>query len=320
MKSLVVAIVFCLGLSVSAFARDVKAPEGSAAWSAFDTYVDEQGNISNPKDVIETWVHLGTVAIHEEKSIADLHSTYAPRWAVDYFKANGNFPDGAMLVKEVRHARGSTLTTGSAYWADDVVVWFVMVKDAKNRFPDNPLWGEGWGWALFNGDDHDKQVAQSYTDECLGCHVPVKDNDWIYTYTYYPLFGESVRKLAPPAEEMKVAEAPASNAAAPSEEDIKRGEKIFNRCKSCHTIEAGKNKTGPSLAGVFGRKAGTAEGFNGSDAMRASAVVWNEQTLDEFLADVIHFIPGNRMAKVFPAGVKKMEDRKALIQFLKHAR
>lgn len=314
--ALIISVSLCLVAVV--YAQDTKAPEGAEQWSAYGTYVDGAGNISLPENFVETWVHLGTVAIHEEESVVDLHSTYAPRWAVDHFQANKEFPDGAMLVKEVRHARGSTLTTGNAYWADDVVVWFVMVKDRKNRFPDNLLWGKGWGWALFNGDDRKTQVATNYADDCLSCHVPVKDHDWNYVYTY-PVFGEYAKQLAPSAEGPTVAGVAGGEEDIVSEEVLKKGSKIFNRCKACHSLEPGKHKSGPSLAGVFGRKAGTAEGYDGSAAMRNSGITWGTDTLDRHLADVVNFIPGNKMAKLFPSGVKKPEDREALIHFLRQA-
>jgi hypothetical protein len=44
------------------------------------------------------------------------------------------------------------MTTGDAHWASGAKVWFILIKDDKNRFPDNPLWGDGWGWALFKAD------------------------------------------------------------------------------------------------------------------------------------------------------------------------
>ena len=67
------------------------------------------------------------------------------------------------------------------------IVWFVMIKDTKNRFPNNPLWGNGWGWALFKADAPDKQVfATSFKKNCLGCHVPAPDQhtDWLYVQGY----------------------------------------------------------------------------------------------------------------------------------------
>jgi cytochrome c len=70
-----------------------------------------------------------------------------------------------------------------------------------------------------------------------------------------------------------------------SAELLEHGGKVYKRCKSCHSLEPGKHGTGPSLVGVFGREAGTAEGYKYSDAMLESKVVWSAETLDQHLAD-----------------------------------
>jgi hypothetical protein len=76
------------------------------------------------------------------------------------------------------------MTTGDAHWAKDTKVWFVLIKDSKGRYPHNPLWGDGWGWALFKSDAPNKQVATDYKKDCLGCHIPAKTDDWIYVKGY----------------------------------------------------------------------------------------------------------------------------------------
>ena len=86
----------------------------------------------------------------------------------------------------------------------------------------------------------------------------------------------------------------------------------FNQCKACHKVEAGKNGVGPSLAGVFGRKAGSEPTFKYSDAMKAAGT-WDEATLAKYLADPKGAVPGNKMAF---AGLKKPEDVQNVIAYL----
>jgi cytochrome c len=98
--------------------------------------------------------------------------------------------------------------------------------------------------------------------------------------------------------------------------DAASGEKIFLRCKACHTLEAGTHKVGPSLAGVFGRKSGSAEGFKYSEPMAKANIVWDDATLDAYLANPKKYVPGNRMA--FP-GLPKEQDRANVIAYLHQA-
>ena len=98
--------------------------------------------------------------------------------------------------------------------------------------------------------------------------------------------------------------------------DPDKGKAQFAICKICHSLDAGKNMLGPSLHGVFGRTSGTAPGFNYSPAMKAKAVVWDEDTLNQYLADPKAFVPGNKMTF---AGVKKDDARADLIAYLKQA-
>jgi alcohol dehydrogenase (cytochrome c) len=92
------------------------------------------------------------------------------------------------------------------------------------------------------------------------------------------------------------------------------GKAVFeNQCSSCHTTEAGKNAFGPSLAGVVGRRAGTATGYKYTDAMANSGLTWDEKTLDSFLTSTTAKLPGTAMAVALPnAG-----DREAVIAYLK---
>jgi cytochrome c len=96
--------------------------------------------------------------------------------------------------------------------------------------------------------------------------------------------------------------------------DAANGEEVFKKCKACHTLEAGKNKIGPSLAGIVGAKAGSVEGYKYSKAMAGSDVVWDEANLDAYLTKPKDFMKGTKMAF---AGLKKEEDRADVIEYLK---
>jgi cytochrome c len=98
--------------------------------------------------------------------------------------------------------------------------------------------------------------------------------------------------------------------------DAAAGEKVFKKCKACHALEAGKNKIGPSLNGVFGRTAGMVEGYKYSGAMTESGVVWDETTMDAFLAKPKDYVPKTKMTF---AGIPKEDDRANLIAYLMEA-
>jgi len=100
--------------------------------------------------------------------------------------------------------------------------------------------------------------------------------------------------------------------------DAKKGEKVFKKCKACHTMKAGKHKVGPSLHGVFGRKAGTAEGYKKYRGLVDADWSWDEATLDEFLINPKKFTKkrsGIKAAMVFK--LKKEKDRANIIEYLK---
>ncbi len=108
---------------------------------------------------------------------------------------------------------------------------------------------------------------------------------------------------------------PALIASASAAGDAERGAALFRACVACHSLKPDRNMTGPSLAGVWGRKAGSLAGFERySPELKSSNVVWDENSLDEWLKSPAGFIPHNRM--VFP-GAPDTRARADLIAFLK---
>ena len=99
--------------------------------------------------------------------------------------------------------------------------------------------------------------------------------------------------------------------------DAARGQKDFRVCAPCHSLEADRNLTGPSLAGLFGRKAGSLPTFERySDALKSSGIIWNDRSLDGWLTDPEKMVPDNEMPF---DGIKKPSDRADLLAFLKEA-
>lgn len=99
--------------------------------------------------------------------------------------------------------------------------------------------------------------------------------------------------------------------------DAEAGAKLFKRCGTCHTVLEGKNRVGPSLYGVYGRAAGSLEGFRFSPAMTAfgaGGAVWDDATLDTFIANPRTAVPKTRMAS---PPMKSAEDRANVIAYLK---
>ncbi len=106
-------------------------------------------------------------------------------------------------------------------------------------------------------------------------------------------------------------------AAAPAhaEGDAASGEKLFRQCKSCHAIEAGKNRVGPSLFSVVGKKAGAAEEFKGySEGLKNAGFIWDDAKLDAYLTNPKAMFADSKMAF---AGIAETADRAHVIAYLK---
>jgi cytochrome c len=98
-------------------------------------------------------------------------------------------------------------------------------------------------------------------------------------------------------------------------QDVQKGETSFKKCLACHAIGPGaKNKIGPELNGLDGRKAGTVPNYNYSDANKNSGIVWDEATFNEYIKDPRAKIPGTKMT--FP-GIKNEQEMNDLWAYLK---
>lgn len=151
----------------------------------FSANVDKEGNISLPEDFRLNMVHLGSWFVADGDA-SGFHDVYTEAESAMAYRETGKFPDGATLVKELRAHETGKYTTGDSvsYATAGLKQWFVMVKDSEGRFPDNPLWGDGWGWGLYKTTDTTTNAATDYKQDCLGCHVPAKDTDWVYVEAY----------------------------------------------------------------------------------------------------------------------------------------
>ncbi|MCP2671224.1 cytochrome c family protein [Maricaulaceae bacterium EIL42A08] len=134
-----------------------------------------------------------------------------------------------------------------------------------------------------------------------------------------------------PAPEPEPEPAPEPEAEAPAEEpaaaggddgafmvagltgDAAAGRRIFARCQTCHVLAEGQNRVGPSLYGIFGREAGSVDGFRYSDANANSGITWTPEVMFEYLENPRGYIPGTTMA--FP-GLRSEQDRADVLAYI----
>jgi len=95
--------------------------------------------------------------------------------------------------------------------------------------------------------------------------------------------------------------------------DAKRGQKLFEECHACHALERGVQGVGPSLYGVFGRRAAELDDFRYSPALKRSGITWTPKTLDIYIADPQKAVPANRMPY---AGMPEARDRADLLIYM----
>ena len=96
--------------------------------------------------------------------------------------------------------------------------------------------------------------------------------------------------------------------------DAARGERVFAQCRTCHAVEAGVNKVGPSLKGIIGRQAGSIANFRYSPANKNSGITWTEDVMFAYLENPRQYMPGTYMSYV---GLKQPQQRADVIAYLK---
>jgi hypothetical protein len=163
-----------------------------------DVTNDLDAKLRVPDGYRTAYQYLGTwaAAAEDAPGSQELHVVYAAPGTIEAYRRDGGFPDGTILVKEVYRAATEEMTTGTISHAGTLRGWFVMVRDAKGRHAESPLWGDGWGWSWFDAADPvtpsralpvaDGSVAATldFRENCKPCHAPAEATAWIYVQGY----------------------------------------------------------------------------------------------------------------------------------------
>ncbi len=166
--------------------------EAEAPLDGFERFVGPGGSFHFEGETARDGLaHLGSWFVPAGEA-AGFHHVYTQPEAIAAYRETGVFPDGAVLLKELRGFSRANYTTGSDVASPSAPTqWFLMVKDAEGRNAENPLWREGWGWALFKADAPGKNVAKGFATDCQGCHLPARATDWVYVQGYPRLTADS---------------------------------------------------------------------------------------------------------------------------------
>lgn len=126
--------------------------------------------------------------------------------------------------------------------------------------------------------------------------------------------GATPAEVAAPASPAAAAAGGASVQLAGLTGDVARGQRVFMQCRTCHAVEVGVNKAGPSLHGIIGRKAGTIPNFRYSNANKNSGITWTEETMFAYLENPRAYMPGTYMSFV---GLRQPQQRADVVAYLK---
>ena len=179
-------IVGIAGISVIVAVTNAQVTTTPSSNTPEAAVVDGNGNLHVPDAYRTTYQFLGSWAVAVDQGLGskELHVVYASPGSVAAYRKDGRFPDGTVLVKEVFQATTRAMTTGTVSHAETLKGWFVMVKENNGRYPDNKLWGDGWGWSWFDAANPSKTTSTDYKTACLSCHVPARASDWVYVGGY----------------------------------------------------------------------------------------------------------------------------------------
>ncbi len=188
-------LAFVAGAASLAVASIGVVAESPTYSTTLKQYVKPDGTITVPEDYRTRFTFIGTFSVaggDQAGGQAGFHQVYIDPDSIEQFRRTGKFPDGAMIVKELQKTRALKMTTGHVSSWKENEGWFVMIKDTEGRFKDSGLWGDGWGWALFDAGSRVKPTTKNYKKECIPCHTPVKNTDWVHVWAY-PLLGAEER-------------------------------------------------------------------------------------------------------------------------------
>ena len=182
-------------LATAALVIAAAADKGEAA-AAQSQPVEAEAVLQVPSvDYRKEWAQLGTFSLLPPADGAqEIHVVYAARPNVEAYLKTGRFPDGTVLVKDIFAARTEALTAGTSSYAGDLLSRFVMVKDGAGKLGSGPRFGNGWGWASYDGAETKRTVTTNYKNDCLGCHVPARATDLVYVRGYPMLRASSAGK------------------------------------------------------------------------------------------------------------------------------
>jgi cytochrome c len=191
----------------------------------------------------------------------------------------------------------------------------LLLEFVKGKRVEGPEFCSGTGRDMF-----DTMVITKVVGALCGALLIFLVGKWVADSLYmpaahaehvavYPVHTEAVEAAAEPAAEAGAVDVAALYAQA----DATAGETLWRNCRACHSLEAGRGGTGPSLHGVVGRGIDAVEGFNYSGALLAMGDTWTVEALNTFLESPRNAAPGTRMSF---AGLRNLEDRLNLIKYL----